>query len=117
VAIEHRNAVALVSWALEAFTPDELAGVFASTSICFDLSIFEIFVPLCSGGAVILGRNALALPGLEAKNEVTLVNTVPSAMRELLALRGIPGSVRVSIWPANRSPRLSWKEFTPKAGR
>ncbi|MCP4661045.1 MAG: AMP-binding protein, partial [bacterium] len=46
VAIEHRSAVAMVAWAHEEFPDAELAGVLASTSICFDLSIFELFVPL-----------------------------------------------------------------------
>ena len=95
VALEHRNAVALVSWAREVFTPDELSGVLASTSICFDLSVFELFVPLCCGGKVILADNALALRDLPAANEVTLINTVPSAIRELLRIHGIPASVRV----------------------
>jgi amino acid adenylation domain-containing protein len=95
VALEHRGAVALVSWARSWFSPAELAGVLASTSICFDLSIFELFVPLCTGGKVILAENALALPTLPAANQVTLINTVPSAMRELLRLKGVPPSVRV----------------------
>src|SRR5207249_1430675 len=43
VAIEHRNTVAFIYWAMSVFTPEDLAGVLASTSICFDLSIFEIF--------------------------------------------------------------------------
>ena len=34
----------------------------ASTSLCFDLSVFEIFVPLSRGGTVILAQNALELP-------------------------------------------------------
>ena len=95
VALEHRNAVAFVSWAREVFTPDEISGVLASTSICFDLSVFELFVPLCWGGKVILADNALALRGLPAANEVTLINTVPSAIRELLRVNGVPASVRV----------------------
>ncbi|MEY2466676.1 MAG: hypothetical protein QOD03_1197, partial [Verrucomicrobiota bacterium] len=95
VAIEHRNAVALVAWAKDVFTTEELAGVLASTSICFDLSVFEFFVTLSHGGAVILADNALALPGLPAANEVTLINTVPSAIRELLRIKGVPASVRV----------------------
>src|ERR1051325_8069703 len=45
VAIMHRNAAALIHWALEAFDPEDLAGVLASTSICFDISMFELFVP------------------------------------------------------------------------
>ena len=27
-----------------------MEGVLASTSICFDLSVFELFGPLCEGG-------------------------------------------------------------------
>ena len=61
VAIEHRNTVALLYWAKNVFTNDKLAGVLASTSICFDLSIFELFVPLSWGGKVILAENALHL--------------------------------------------------------
>jgi amino acid adenylation domain-containing protein/FkbH-like protein len=95
VAIEHRNAVALVCWARDVFTREELAGVLASTSMCFDLSIFEMFVPLSWGGTVILAENALALPGLPARAEVTLINTVPSAIRELLRVKGVPPTVRI----------------------
>jgi amino acid adenylation domain-containing protein/non-ribosomal peptide synthase protein (TIGR01720 family) len=94
VAIEHRSPVALVSWAREIFTPDRLAGVLASTSICFDLSVFELFVPLCCGGAVILAENALQLPTLSTADRVTLINTVPSAITELLRVNGIPQGVK-----------------------
>ncbi|MGA9379612.1 MAG: condensation domain-containing protein, partial [Phormidium sp.] len=44
VAIEHHSPVALISWAQSVFSPEQLSGVLASTSICFDLSVFEIFV-------------------------------------------------------------------------
>jgi amino acid adenylation domain-containing protein len=94
VAIEHRNAVALLHWARSVFTDDELAGVLASTSICFDLSVFELFVPLSWGGKVILAENALHLHSIRANNEVTLINTVPSVMAELLAMGKLPDSVR-----------------------
>jgi amino acid adenylation domain-containing protein len=93
VAIEHRSAVALLSWAHTVFTPEDMAGVLASTSICFDLSVFELFAPLTSGGKVILAQNALALAALPAPSPVTFVNTVPSAIAELLRLNGIPSSV------------------------
>ena len=64
VAIEHRSAAAFIHWAKEQFSTEHLAGVLASTSICFDLSVFEIFVPLSTGGKVILAANALELPSL-----------------------------------------------------
>ncbi|NEQ14599.1 MAG: amino acid adenylation domain-containing protein, partial [Moorea sp. SIO3E2] len=93
VAIEHRSAVALLYWARTVFNEDQIAGVLASTSICFDLSVFELFVPLSWGGKVILAENALHLPTLPAANQVRLINTVPSAARALISSDGIPSSV------------------------
>ena len=40
---------------------------------------------------VILAENALELPALPAPGEVTLVNTVPSAIAELVRVGGLPG--------------------------
>ncbi|HEX6900060.1 MAG TPA: condensation domain-containing protein, partial [Thermoanaerobaculia bacterium] len=77
VAIEHRSASALMHWSRETFSDEELRGVLASTSICFDMSVFELFAPLAWGGTVILAENALALPDLPARDEVTLIDTVP----------------------------------------
>ncbi|MCW2917362.1 MAG: Malonyl CoA-acyl carrier protein transacylase [Actinomycetia bacterium] len=94
VMIAHENVVALLDWARTAFPTSIRAGVLASTSICFDLSVFEIFLPLCWGGTVVLVENPLELlDGVRA--EVTLVNTVPSVMAELLRLDGLRPSVRV----------------------
>jgi amino acid adenylation domain-containing protein len=95
VAIEHRNTSALLNWARKVFRPEDLAGVLASTSICFDLSVFELFVPLSWGGKVILAENALQLPDLPAARDVTLINTVPSAIAALLQIQGVPASVRI----------------------
>ncbi|WP_028778293.1 non-ribosomal peptide synthetase [Shimazuella kribbensis] len=92
VAVEQRQVMTFVQWAKDVFTEKELEGVLFGTSVCFDLSIFEIFVPLLSGGKVILAENALSLPVLPAANEVTLINTVPSAAKGLLSL-GFPSSV------------------------
>ena len=86
--------VALLHWARSVFTPEELSGVLASTSICFDLSIFELFVPLSWGGKVILVENVLQLPSCSGRHQVTLINTVPSAMTELLRINGLPESLR-----------------------
>jgi amino acid adenylation domain-containing protein len=93
VAIEHRSAVSFSHWAREVFTDEELAGTLALTSICFDLSIFELLVPLHWGGKVILIENALELSAAPEANQVTLINCVPSAIAEILRLRGIPASV------------------------
>ncbi|MEM7555067.1 MAG: amino acid adenylation domain-containing protein [Cyanobacteria bacterium P01_A01_bin.84] len=93
VAIAHRSATTLIHWSRDVFTDTQIAGVLASTSICFDLSVFELFVPLSWGGKVILAQNALQLPELTAANSVTLINTVPSAIAQLSQLKAIPPSV------------------------
>jgi amino acid adenylation domain-containing protein len=93
VAIEHAGAVALVEWSRQAFAPEELAGVLASTSVCFDLSVYEIFVPLSHGGRVVVVENVLELAEPGWTEEVTLLNTVPSAMTELVRLERVPASV------------------------
>ncbi|MGC1373345.1 MAG: amino acid adenylation domain-containing protein [Candidatus Sulfotelmatobacter sp.] len=92
VAVEHRNAVNFVQWAQTIFTREELAGTLFATSICFDLSIFEMFVPWSMGGTVIVAPNALSLPELPAAKKVTLINTVPSIMAELMRAGGVPDS-------------------------
>ncbi|MDP2052410.1 MAG: condensation domain-containing protein, partial [Acidobacteriota bacterium] len=95
VAIEHRSPAALIEWAKSVWTPVELSGVLAGTSICFDLSVFEIFLPLSIGGTVVLANNVLELPALVDRGHVTLINTVPSAIDALLHQRAIPPSVRI----------------------
>ncbi|HSG38583.1 MAG TPA: condensation domain-containing protein, partial [Thermoanaerobaculia bacterium] len=94
VAIRHQSAAALLRWAEAAFSDEEMAGVLASTSICFDMSVFELFAPLARGGAMVMAENALALPTLAERGRVTLVDTVPSAMAHLVQTGGVPDSVR-----------------------
>ncbi|MDB6168189.1 MAG: hypothetical protein JWM88_1053 [Verrucomicrobia bacterium] len=94
VALEHRNAVRLAFWAKDVFSAEELSGVLAGTSFSFDLSVFEIFVTLAWGGTAILADNPLHLASLPARDRVTLINTVPSVMTEILRLGAMPPSVQ-----------------------
>ncbi len=64
VEVTHRSVTALVDWAQDCFSETERAGMLASTSVCFDLSVFELFAPLCTGGCVVLADNVLALSDL-----------------------------------------------------
>ncbi|HSF39346.1 MAG TPA: amino acid adenylation domain-containing protein, partial [Thermoanaerobaculia bacterium] len=105
VAIRHSSAVALVRWAEAVFSDDDVSRVLFATSISFDLSVFELFVPLSRGGAVVIAENALALPTLPAAGEVTLVNTVPSALAELVRTGGVPASVRTVSLAGEPLPR------------
>lgn len=93
VAVEHQNVVNLVQWAHATFAPETYRAVLASTSLSFDISVFEIFVPLTWGGTVVLVENVLAL--FERQPEVTLLNSVPSAVQALVQENCLPASVRV----------------------
>ncbi len=93
VAITHSNAVAMISWAQTVYQPEQLSRVLVGTSVCFDLSVFEIFVTLASGGTLVLTRNVLELAEHQ-HGAPSLINTVPSAAEELLRVNAIPESVK-----------------------
>ena len=95
VAIVHRNVLALIDWSQSVYSRDDIQGVLASTSVCFDLSVWELFVTLANGGSLIIARNALELPQLPARDQVRLINTVPSAINALQRDGQIPSSVRI----------------------
>jgi len=95
VAICHRNVAALRHWTARVYAPHDLQGVLASTSVCFDLSVWELFVTLGLGGFIVLARNALELAELPARDEVRLINTVPSAIAALLREGSIGPGVRI----------------------
>ena len=54
VGVEHRNLINLISWGRSALSDAELSGMLFSTSLNFDLSAFELFVPLAFGGCIIM---------------------------------------------------------------
>src|SRR5437764_720139 len=54
----------------------------ASTSVNFDVSVFEVFTSLCHGGSIEVVRDVLAL-GERSGWGGQIVSTVPSAFAEL----------------------------------
>jgi amino acid adenylation domain-containing protein len=104
VGIEHRSATTLLYWARDVYTSEDLAGVLASTSICFDCSIFELYATLSWGGRVILAENDLHLPSLPSAQQVTLLSMAPSTLSTLLKVGGVPSSVRAVNLGGESSP-------------
>lgn len=91
VMIEHRNAVNFISWALQAYSAELLSDTLFSTSINFDLAVFEMFAPLAAGARVTLVQDAL---DVQPSLDVSLLNMVPSAIATLLDAGTVPASVR-----------------------
>ncbi|HEX8704041.1 MAG TPA: amino acid adenylation domain-containing protein [Myxococcaceae bacterium] len=97
VAVEHRSVVAMTQSMRRLLDDDELGGVLAAASVCFDPSVMEILGTLSLGGTVVLAENVLALPELPSANRVKTAIMVPSAMQGLLAAGGLPEAVRCVI--------------------
>ncbi|MES2300292.1 MAG: amino acid adenylation domain-containing protein, partial [Pseudomonadota bacterium] len=92
VMIEHRQAANFLAWACEAFCADQLEQTLFSTSINFDLHVFEMFAPLSSGASITLVRDVLS--GVRDLHDLTLINTVPSTIQALLDMGHVAPTVR-----------------------
>ncbi|MFF5369820.1 amino acid adenylation domain-containing protein [Streptomyces sp. NPDC013187] len=86
VLATHRNAVEFVEWTHAAFGPQRLARVLFSTSLNFDVSVFEIFSPLLCGGRIEIVENLLALTEGTSR-DAGLISGVPTVMASVLADR------------------------------
>ncbi|WP_027927250.1 non-ribosomal peptide synthetase [Amycolatopsis benzoatilytica] len=83
VAVPQSTVADLVCWATEYFTAEQLASVLLSTSLNFDVSVFELFAPLAAGGSVELVENLTAL--VDRGWSGGLVSGVPSVFAQVLS--------------------------------
>ena len=84
VMIEHGSAAAFIEWCQQEFAATPFDIVHAGTSVCFDLSIFEIFYPLSVGKPLRLLENGLEIGEHVAHDTNILLNSVPSVIGSLL---------------------------------
>ncbi|TWJ22964.1 non-ribosomal peptide synthetase [Micromonospora endolithica] len=90
VVVAHRSVVNLLGWARRDIGDPALRRVLASTSLSFDVSVFEVVVPLLAGHTVELVPDPLALIAEPAaRRQVSLVSTVPSVLGHLIAHGGL----------------------------
>lgn len=94
VLIRQSAVLALVEWANTCYADEDIRCVLASTSLNFDLSVYEIWSALTRGGSLLIVNDVLDLAG-DVALAPTLINTVPSAAQALLDAALIPASVQV----------------------
>ncbi|WP_240780158.1 AMP-binding protein, partial [Nonomuraea zeae] len=83
--VEQRSVVAFLQWAVREFGGADFARVLFSTSLTFDVSVFELFGPLVSGGCVEVVPDVLAVAdGGRDLGGVSLVSGVPSALAQVV---------------------------------
>lgn len=105
VGVEHRNVVNLIFCLRTLIHDEDLKGVLFATSLNFDISVYEIFLPLIFGGRMIIVDNLFSLPTIAARNEVRLINTGPSLMAALIALGWTPDAIRTINLAGEPLPR------------
>ncbi|MCQ8190067.1 AMP-binding protein [Streptomyces rugosispiralis] len=97
VVVSHQSLLNTVAWAVDTLGTRALSHVMMSASASFDVSAFELFAPLASGGCVEIVDDAVALVGrLPHRPETSLVSGVPSALVQVakaIGPRDFPGVV------------------------
>ena len=105
VAVEHRSVAGLLAGAGNIFDGGRPADVLASTSLSFDFSVFELFLPLTTGGKIIVAQNALELSTFTAAQGITMICGVPSAIAELVKMDAVPSSVETVVLGGEFAPQ------------
>ncbi|WP_343859372.1 amino acid adenylation domain-containing protein, partial [Fulvivirga kasyanovii] len=89
VMIEHHSAVNLIEWVNNEFAINENDKLLFITSMCFDLSVYDIFGMLAGGGTVVIARESevkdvTLLENLIRDKGITFWDSVPTTMNYLV---------------------------------
>lgn len=96
VMTRHRNVLAFMEWLWATFSKEDLANVLCCSSLSFDMTVFEIWGPLSTGGTIVLVENgASVVQAPEA--QISLVTTVPTSVRLMVDEQALPQDIRVVI--------------------
>jgi amino acid adenylation domain-containing protein len=89
VMIEHHSAVNLVEWVNTEFNIGQSDRMLFITSMCFDLSVYDIFGMLAAGGSIVIAKkeqvqNVKALSKILKDEQITFWDSVPTTMNYLI---------------------------------
>ncbi|WP_033325729.1 non-ribosomal peptide synthetase [Streptomyces yerevanensis] len=95
VLISHAAAVNLIRFGSYHFTPEQLTECLAVSGTHFDLSVWELFLPLANGHRVRLVENALTLLEQDEPAPSTFLSSVPSAVATCAHHGALPPGLRL----------------------
>ncbi|MEK8212402.1 amino acid adenylation domain-containing protein [Paenibacillus sp. FSL L8-0463] len=89
VMIEHHSAVNLVSWVNQEFGVHEEDRLLFITSMCFDLSVYDIFGPLAAGARIVIAdreqvQDPKQMQQLLEQEAITIWDSVPTTLNHVL---------------------------------
>lgn len=87
--LEHKGVVNRIAWMWQQYGFNTEDVILQKTTFTFDVSVWEIFMPLCMGaGMVLCPKEAAGVPenilSLAALHQVTCMHFVPSVLNEFL---------------------------------
>src|SRR5262249_5291066 len=89
VVLRHRPVVNTIDWVNKTFGVGPQDRVLFVTSLCFDLSVYDIFGLLAAGGSIQVAgtedlRDPERLAGLLRNSDVTFWDSAPAALQQLV---------------------------------
>ncbi|OMD34687.1 hypothetical protein BSK56_33485, partial [Paenibacillus borealis] len=89
VMIEHHSAVNLVSWVNQECGVHEEDRLLFITSMCFDLSVYDIFGPLAAGAQIVIAsreqvQDPKQMQQLLEEEAITIWDSVPTTLNHVL---------------------------------
>ncbi|MEO2215442.1 non-ribosomal peptide synthase/polyketide synthase [Paenibacillus amylolyticus] len=89
VMIEHHSAVNLISWVNQEFDVHEEDRLLFITSMCFDLSVYDIFGPLAVGAQIVIAsqeqvQDLKQIQLLLEEEAITIWDSVPTTLNHVL---------------------------------
>lgn len=84
VQISHKNTVSFLKWSLKEFKESDFDIIYAVSSYCFDLSIFEFLFPLLAGKTIRILKSPEEIEFNLLNDRKVMLNTVPSVIRHLI---------------------------------
>lgn len=89
VMISHQSAVNLINWVNKRFSVGQKDRLLFITSMCFDLSVYDIFGMLAAGGTVVIAtqeeiKDPEVLQNLMQTEKITFWDAVPTTMQYLV---------------------------------
>ncbi|WP_185150677.1 non-ribosomal peptide synthetase [Cytobacillus dafuensis] len=89
VMIEHKSAVNLIHWVNSTYRVGPKDRLLWLTSMCFDLSVYDLFGILAAGGTVVIAQkedvqNPLRLQEMLRKERITFWDSVPTTLNHVI---------------------------------
>ena len=105
VVVTQDSVLNLAAWAATTLGAGGLGRVLAATSLSFDVSVFELVVPLLTGGCIEVTADVLAAARRPGGWSGSLLSAVPSALAGLVASGDLGLAADVVILAGEALPR------------